>query len=236
MASALAGVSTMSADVVTSSREIARAVLAWSFDPVALAASTSRDAVLQAIDGYRSALVPMAKRPAAERQEDQQALAKIIRSIGLRIRPDFSEDQARMWIASMVEALEDQPARIALLAAKDARHHPLQFPGEVLAVIQEKAKPHLATYQRAIRNLEKLLKTIDHPPMITASDEAKAEAQRISDDELQEMAEPMRKLGIGAGFLVEESDGRIRWASDDEQNAHRARLETERRHTRARDD
>lgn len=226
----------MSADVVTSSRNIARAVLSWPFDPVALAASTSREAVVHAIEGYRAAMVPMCKRTKAENAEDQKTLAKIIRSIGLRIRPDFSEDQARMWIAAMVEALDEQPARIAMLAAKDAQRHPIQFPGEVLKIILEKAEPHHATYRRAIANLEKLLKTIDHPPLIEASPEAKAEAQRISDDELQDMAQPLKQLGIGAGFLVEETDGRIRWATEAEQEAHAARAKDERRVARARDD
>lgn len=225
----------MSADVITSSRNIARAVLSWPFDPVALSAQTSREAVVHAIEGFRAAMIPMCKRTKAENAEDQKSLAKIIRSIGLRIRPDFSEDQARMWIAAMVEALDEQPARIAMLAAKDAQRHPMQFPGEVLKIILEKAESHHATYRRAISNLEKLLKTIDHPPMIEASPEAKAEAQRISDDELQDMAQPLKQLGLGAGFLVEETDGRIRWASDDEQEAHKRRLEAERRHTRARD-
>ena len=226
----------MSADVISSSRNIARAVLSWPFDPVALSAQTSREAVVHAIDGYRTALIPMCKLTKAERQADQQSLAKIIRSIGLRIRPDFSEDQARMWIAAMVEALEDQPARIAMLAAKDAQRHPIQFPGEVLKIILEKAEPHLLTYRRAISNLEKLLKTIDHPPMIEASPEAKAAAAQISDDELQLMAQPLRQLGLNAGFLVEADDGRIRWATDDEQERHQQRLDDERKVVRARKD
>lgn len=226
----------MSGEVTTASRTIARAVLSWPFDPVALAAQTDRESVALALDGYRRAMVPMCKLTKAERQDDQKTLAQLIGSIGLRIRPDFSPEQAQLWTAAMVEALDEQPARIAIAAARDAKRHPLQFPGEVLKVILEKAEPHRLTYQRAIRNLERLLKTIDHPPMLTASDEAKAEAVRISDDELQTMSQPLRQMGIGAGFLVEESDGRIRWASDDEQDAHRARLEAERHHARARDD
>lgn len=221
-------------ETVSSSRAIARAVLSWPFEPVALAAQTNREAVSTALDGYRKAMIPMHKMTKGERIEDQRSLAKLIRSIGLRIRPDFTEDQAQMWIAAMVEALEDQPARIAILATKDAQRHPMQFPGEVLKVILEKAEPHRLTYQRAIRNLEKLLKEIDQP-MLEASTNAKTASAQISDDELQEMSQPLRQLGIRAGFLVEESDSRIRWASDDEQEAHKRRLETERQIARARE-
>lgn len=211
-----------------SHRDLARAVLSLPFDPGDVVKQTSKEAVLAALDGYRSALIPMSRLAKAQRQEDQHALAKIIRSIGLRMRPDFSEEQAQMWIASMVEALEDQPARIALAAAKDARREPISFPGEALKVILEKAENHLVKYHRAIRNLEKLLKMIDHPPLIEASDDAKAKAVQLSDDELQALPLHMRSMGINAGFLVDEGQGRIRWASDDEQQAHRERQENER--------
>ena len=222
----------MTDDAISSSRAVARAVISWPFNPTALASQTDRAAVVLALDGYRKAMIPMCKLTKAERQPDQQTLAKLIRSIGLRIRPDFSEDQARMWISAMVEALEDQPARIAILATKDAQRHPLQFPGEVLKIIHEKAEPHIAAHRRAIRNLEALLKTIDEPPSIEASPEAKAQSILITDDDLQDMVKPLRQFGLTAGFLIEEHDGRIRWATDDEQEAHKRRIAFGRRPAR----
>jgi hypothetical protein len=125
----------MTADVTTASRQLARASLAWPFDVDALASTSSREAVAMALDGYRKAMIPAKRLTKAERETDQQTLAKSLRSIGLRLRPDFSEDQARMWIASIVEALEDQPLRITLAAARDALHAPIRFPGEVHATI-----------------------------------------------------------------------------------------------------
>jgi hypothetical protein len=50
------------------------------------------------------------------------------------------------------------------------------------------------------------------------------------------MSQPLRQLGINAGWLVEETDSRIRWATDDEQNAHQRRLNDERSVARARED
>lgn len=217
---------------LTTSREVARLALAWPFDAAAIAPHTPREVVVDAIEGFRKAMIPANRLTKGERKEDQQTLAKIIRSIGLRMRPDFSEDQARMWIASMVESLEDQPMRIAIAAARDALHHPMQFPGEVLGVMVEKAKPHVANYQRALRNLETLLREIDAPPKLTAS----PEAQMMSEDELQEMPEPLRLMGINAGWLIEQPDGHIRWATDEEQAAHARRKEDERRIARAKGD
>jgi hypothetical protein len=223
----------MSNEITTSPRAIARAVLSWPFDPVSLARQTDRRAVVLALDNYRKAMVPMCKLTKAERQGDQQILAKLIRSIGLRIRPDFSEDQARMWIAAMVEALDDQPASIALAATRDAQRHPMQFPGEVLKIILEKAEPHRLAYNRAIRNLERLQAAIDHPPALEATPEAKAAAEQISEDELQDMLAPERQFGLAAGFLIERSDGRIRWATPEEQDAHRTAIEAKRHAARA---
>ena len=214
-------------DLVTS-REVARAALAWPFDAGALAPHTPREVVVDAIDGFRKAMIPANRLTKAERKEDQATLAKIIRSIGLRMRPDFSEDQARMWIASMVESLEDQPMRIAIAAARDAMHHPMQFPGELHGVMLEKAKPHIANYQRAMHNLEKLLREIDAPPKIAAS----PEAQLMTDAELQEMPDVLRLMGVNAGWLIE-TEGRIRWATQEEQDAHERRKQDERRIARA---
>jgi len=211
----------MSNDVTIASRTIARAALSWPFDPAALAAQANRESVVIALEGYRRAMVPMCKLTKAEREADQLTLSKLIGSIGLRIRPDFSPEQAQLWTTAMIDALDDQPGRIAIAAARDAKRHPMQFPGEALKVILEKAEPHLLAYRRAISNLEKLLKHIDQP-MIEESPEAKAQAEEMSDDELQLMSQPLRQLGINAGWLVEETDSRIRWATDDEQNAHRA--------------
>lgn len=225
----------MTTDVTNASRQLARASLAWPFDVEALAATADRQAVALALDGYRSAMLPAKSLTKAERAPDQQTLAKSLRSIGLRLRPDFSEDQARMWIASIVEALEDQPLRIALAAARDAMHVPIRFPGEVHAVIVERSESHRLAYERAIRNLEKLLKRLDHPPLITASDEAKAEARDLEIADLQTMPSHMRSLGLSGGWLAEDADGSLRWTTEAEQEAHARRKADERGVARARE-
>lgn len=225
----------MSDDVTNASRQLARASLAFPFDVEALAATAKRGDVAAALDGYRRAMLPATRLTKAERKPDQESLASIIRSIGLRLRPDFSEDQARMWIASIVEALEDQPLRIALAAARDALRKPIRFPGEVHAVILECAEQHRLAYERAIRNLERLLKRLDHPPMLTASAEAMAEAALIDLADLQTITPALRSIGLSGGWLIEEPDGSLRWATEAEQQAHAAQREDERRVARARE-
>lgn len=217
----------------TTSREIARAVLAWPFDPHVLAASTPRAAVETALANYRKAMIPANRLTKAERQDDQKALATLIRSIGLRLRPEFSEDQAQAWIASIVEALDDQPLRLALAAAREAVHAPIRFPGEVHPTILEKIAAHRLTYERAMRNLDALLKAIDAPPAIPVSPEAKAKAEQMSIDELQRMPPHLRSFGLAGGWIVEEPDGSLRWATDAEQEAEAIRRQDERSGARA---
>ncbi len=222
----------MSVDL-TDSRALARASLAWRFDPYSIAPHTNRKAVQAALDGYRTAMVPMRKLAPGERKDAHAKLADPIRSIGLRIRPDFSDDQARMWITVMIEALGEHPPRVALAAARDAISCPVQFPGEVLGVILEKAEAHFATYRNAMRNLERLLHAIDHP-RIEASPEAKAQAALITEHDLQTMPGHMRKLGLTLGLIVEEQGDHLRWATEAEQRERAQAIQAERDIARAR--
>lgn len=220
-------------DTTTEARSLGRAIIEWNADLPALARSASRESVEVAIHGFEQAMTPMSKIQIAARQADMKELARHIGMIGVRIRPDFDKSQAENWTAAMVDALDALPARIAIAAAKDAKHEPMEFPGQVLGVIQAKAERHLADYRIRIRRLKQLLKLIDHPPLLEASDEAKAEAKALSDAELQEMPEHLKSLGLAGGFMVECQDGSIRWATDDEQEAHQRQLD-ERRIARAR--
>jgi len=221
-------------DNTAQARQIGRAIIEWGIDLPDLARDTSRESVEIAIAGFEQAMIPMSKIQLAARQADMQELARHIGMIGVRIRPDFDKSQAENWTAAMVDALDAFPARIAIAAAKDAKHEPMEFPGQVLGVIQAKAERHLADYRIRIRRLKQLLKLIDHPPLLEASDEAKAEAKALSHAELQEMPTHLRSMGLTAGFLHEDPDGSIRWATDDEQEAHREAV-NERRIARARE-
>lgn len=214
-------------------RALTRAVASYQADLSTLAKDATRETVEIALDGFEQAMIPMCKIQFAQRKPDIQELSRMIGMIGARVRPDFDKRQAENWTAAMVDALDNLPARIAIAAVREARYEPIEFPGQVLGIIQQKAESHLIAYRLRIRRLKDLLKLIDHPPLITATDQAKNEAELLSEDELQDMPTHLRDLGIAAGFIVEDEDGNIRWATEAEQDAHQAAID-ERRNARAR--
>lgn len=215
-------------DTTTAARQLARAMTDYGTDIESLAQSTPRDVIAAALDGYQRSLTPMSEIQMAARAEDMKELAKAMGMIGVRIAPHYTKEQAENWIAAMVDALDNYPARIAIQATRDAKRTPIEFPAQALEVIQGIADRHLQTYRVRIARLKRMMAIHDRPPLLAASDEAKAEAQRMSDEDLQEMPDHLRQLGIAGGFLIECENGSIRWATDDEQDAHRARKAAER--------
>lgn len=217
----------------TQARQLARAISDWSTDLETLAQETPREVIEAAIAGYEQSLIPMSKIERAERADTEQKLAKLIQAIGVRISPTLPQDNARAWTVAMVDAMRNYPARYALIAAKEVSTTPMQFPSEVLGHLQKQADRQIRIIETRIRRLKRMMSIHDRPPLLEATAEAKAEAQRISDEDLQAMPEHLRQLGLTAGFLIECENGRIRWASDEEQDAHRA--SQTRRHSRARE-
>ena len=210
------GIGQMGTEIaIANSREIARAAMSWPFDPEAIAPQVDRAAVEQALEGYRLALKPAKDRKDDDVIEDQRTLVKLIGKIGNRIRPDFNDQQAKKWASEVVDALSDQPTRAAIAAAKEAHHFPFRFPGEVHSIILEKCRPHATAYRNAMRNLERLLREIDNPTKRME----KQEPEPMTDEDLQSLSEPLRLMGIGAGWLIDDG-GKIRWATDAEQAEH----------------
>lgn len=208
---------------MTASREIAKAVLQWDANLPAIAERTSRDIVIEAIGNYRGALRPAHDRRDAEAQSIRMELAKAIGGIGNRIRPEFNEAQAKLWTTEMILALDHLPLSVALSAANEVRRMPLRHPSEVQPAILDAAGPILARHKRAMANLERLLREIDHP---TPRLEAKL-SEPMTEDELQSMPDALRSLGLAAGWLIEEPSG-IRWTTEEEQDEHERRRAIER--------
>lgn len=200
---------------LSDSRQIARAAMSWPFDPKGIAPQVDRAQVEAAMHGFEQALIPASKRQKAEVIEDQRELAKVIGQIGNIINPTLPAQAAKEWAMNIVDALAIYPIRVALAAARDAKAEPLNYFNQVHPLICEKAKPHQIAYEMAKKNLERLLREIDNP---TPRIEAKP-AEPMSDADLQDMAEPLRQLGIKAGWLKEDENG-IRWATAEEQAEH----------------
>lgn len=207
-------------DTTQIARQLARSISEWNIDLATLARTTPIPAIDEALASYQRAMIPMCNRTEAENQPDQIELAKLIRDIGARIRPDFTEDQARLWCAAMVNALDEFPARIVLQAAREARHDEIEFPGQVHKAIKIRADRLLASGQSRIARLKRMRRIAEQPLALEASPEAKQLAEKI---ELEEMAPEFRSLGIAAGWLIEDHDG-IRWATDAECLAHEGRI------------
>lgn len=201
-------------------RQLARSISEWNADLATLARTTPITAIDEALASYQQAMIPMSSRTAAENQPDQIELAKFIRDIGARIRPDFTEDQARLWCAAMVNALDQFPARVILQAAREARHDEIEFPGQVHKAIKIRAERLLASHQSRISRLKRMRCIAEQPPALEASPEAKDLASKL---ELESMPQPLRDMGIAGGWLIEDGDG-IRWATDAECIVHERRI------------
>lgn len=198
---------------------IARAAMSWPFDAVEIARFADRADVMKAIEGFETALRPAKEVPLEERKAESRKLANIIGAMGLRVRPDFSEEQAQIWSAEVVDALSNLPLRCSIAGAKDAKHEPIRFPGEVHPAIARLTQPHITAYRNALRNLKRLLREIDEPtpPVL------RKHIPETSDEDLQNLPAPLRSMGFSAGWLIEEK-GRIRWSTQAESEEHERRI------------
>lgn len=116
-----------------------------------------------------------------------------------------------VWLASMVAALGDIPPRIAVRAANDALHVPIRFPNEIESAIREVAKGVKIRYDLARTRLERMKR--DAEKSSSREHEGRKFSPILSDEELQRMPEGLRKIGIGAGWLVEDCDGKLSWVN-----------------------
>lgn len=199
---------------LSNSRQIARAAMSWPFEPKEIANHVDRAEVVAAIKGFKEAMIPAKQKQRAQIIEEQKELAKLIGQIGNIINPNLSDRSAKEWAMNIVDALSILPIRIALAAARDAKHQPINFFNEVHPLIVTLSKPHESAYRLAISNLERLLREIDNPQK-----RIEKQSPAMSHEELQEMSEPLRRIGISAGWLKDD-DGCIRWATDAEQAEH----------------
>lgn len=214
MSESLGGTSMTDLVDITTTRALAKTLTSHFGDLTPLALSTPRQVVEATLSQYRQALVPIRL---LERDALEDALGKLkppLRNIGLRMRPDFTQDQARMWVTSQVDALTHLPPRPAIAGALEAKHAPLKHPSEVQEAILELAKPHQLKLEVTERQLIRMLKIQANPPAVSNRDADNS--GQLSHQELQNMNEPLRLIGLGAGWLTQDTDGVLHWAHDDE--------------------
>lgn len=152
-------------------------------------------------------LIPM-KHSEALNGEGARRLVSALRPIGAKIAPTMSEEQVQVWLSAMVGALSDLPTRIAVKATQDALHVPMKFLNEAEGIIREKAANVQQKYDLARHRLQRMLRDL------ARSEVPKLQHRDMTDEELQAMPENLRRIGLGAGWLEQDSDGRLSWKGE----------------------
>lgn len=202
----------------------ALAVLALDFSswPVtavpdeALALADDLEGARQAIERQMLALKVVEPNGVAFDEETERfrftgKRAKIIsdglRPIGIKISGRMSAGEANAWLAAMILALSDLPFGYLRRAIDEVIHVPMKFLNEVETEIRIKAKASASRHNLALMNLKRLERELANPTV-----KALPRPEPLKGDELKSMSEPLRKIGLGAGWLVEGEDGKLSWA------------------------
>ena len=140
--------------------------------------------------------------------EAARRIVQSLRLIGAKIAPTMSEEQVQAWLSAMVAALSDLPPRIALRASQEALHVPAKFLNEIEGIIREKAEAVKARYDLARHRLERFKREMQREaqPLLVLPE--------MTDDELQNITPELKRIGLGAGWLHEDSEGRLSWKKD----------------------
>ena len=158
----------------------------------------------------------MAPVPAAPQQRKawESAMDERLRRLAAKVLPTASVEAATAWRESMVEALSDLPAMIALTAVKKAIHKPFRYVGDVETAIREIADAMIERRHVRAAALQRMRDAIKRaanpvpalPPMeITAAG-------------IRAMTPEIRALGLRAGFITQaEIDAALGY--DDDQAA-----------------
>ena len=133
-------------------------------------------------------------------------------TIGAKIRPDLSPDQAMSWVNAMVIALSDLPPNVAHKATERALHVPFQFPSEVEVKLREFADEHMERMATAIRRLkameDEINRAIHGKPQLT--DERPVHGPVIETAEVRRMLSmggtpaAVVSLGVKLGYITED--------------------------------
>lgn len=139
--------------------------------------------------------------------------AKIIRDglrpIGIKISGRMSTGEANAWFAAMILALSDLPFSYLRRAIDEVVHVPMKFLNEVETEIRIKAKASATRHNLALMNLKRLERELANPTV-----KALPRPEPLRGDELQTINPALRSIGLGAGWLVEDTDGNLSWVDE----------------------
>lgn len=133
-----------------------------------------------------------------------EAVAHLATCLAL-VRPvGMSDDHAREWLAIAAQDLAEFPADIIEAAAVATRAEVDDHRRIVPTMVRE-ARERLDHRRRAMRP-----RPVSDTPNITHEPVA---FEPMSEDELQKLSPELRKIGLGAGWLTEDSDGHLCWTA-----------------------
>lgn len=139
-------------------------------------------------------------------------IADGLRPVGIKISGRMSSGEANAWLASMILALSDLPFAYLRRAIEEVIHVPMKFLNEVETEIRIKAKSSAARHNVALANLKRLEREIE---LANNGVKALPAPEPMTDDDLQSMDEPLRRIGLGAGWLIEDENGKLEWVEQE---------------------
>lgn len=197
-------------------RELARALLAAVGDVVDYA-YLARSHTAGQVGATKAELVrsqtPLATIEPKLDGSQSRTLRDCLCTIGAKIRPDLSGDQASAWVGALMVAFSDLPPHVATKAAQRALHVPFEFPSQVEAKVRELAQEHMERIDIAIRRCDQLAREIadclNPKPRLTRDPPPKPGEKTIPDDlthTLQRdptgMGRSILKLGMKLGYVL----------------------------------
>lgn len=133
-------------------------------------------------------------------------------TIGAKIRPDLSPDQATAWVDALMIALSDLPPHVSAKAVERAVHVPFEFPSQVETKVRELAQEHMdritAAIQRCAAIEQALKEALDPTPRIAPPEPLQPGDKVLDDDEVHDlqrkggMCKAVLDLGISRGFVL----------------------------------
>ncbi|UIJ43711.1 hypothetical protein LZK98_11480 [Sphingomonas cannabina] len=136
--------------------------------------------------------------------------------LATKIAPTMSEGQADAWVKVMVAALSDLPGRVAIEAARQALHRPMEFISQVEGVVREQAVLVAARHHTALSRLRSLQAAIANPP-IALPDPSQVPERRYSPAAIRRLSKEFRAIGVRVGaFTQDEVDRAMAEQFEDE--------------------
>lgn len=133
-----------------------------------------------------------------------QAITTALRPIGAKIAPTMNDQQAQAWMAGVVLALSDLPAKIALYGVRKAIHRPMAFPNEVDGVAREFAEEALNKQRTALHRLKMMKAEIERA--LSPQPLIEAPAVEWTEESVAEANATFEKAGIKTRYRLEDGE------------------------------